>query len=106
MQTISDKEKDAEVATKAQDNTEKRCTFMELALCLTPGLPTPAIQVLYKIAGPASQVFPSPWLFLWNMKYGTKLPHSSNYLIVRAQYAIKHLPQSYSTWILPPGVVI
>ena len=34
---------------------ERRCTFMELALALAPGLDLPAMAVLYKAATPALQ---------------------------------------------------
>ena len=39
-----------------ENPSERRCTFMELALCLAPGLSMPAIRVLYKAAAPALQV--------------------------------------------------
>lgn len=39
-----------------EEDQGKQCTFMELALCLAPGLPTKAVQVLHKIAASASQV--------------------------------------------------
>ena len=48
-----------EVKEGGENSSERRCTFMELALCLAPGLSTPAIRVLYKAAAPALQVQPS-----------------------------------------------
>ena len=34
----------------------RKCTFMELALCLAPGLDVNGISILYKSAKPALQV--------------------------------------------------
>lgn len=41
-----------------ENPSERRCTFMELALCLMPGLPAAAVNVLYKAASPSLQVRP------------------------------------------------
>ena len=40
----------------------RKCTYMELALCLAPGLDVNGIAILYKAAKPALQV----QLLLWN----------------------------------------
>ena len=39
-----------------ENPSERRCTFMELALCLMPGLSAAAVNVLYKAASPSMQV--------------------------------------------------
>ena len=36
----------------------RKCTFMELALCLAPGLDANGVSILYKSAKPALQVQP------------------------------------------------
>ena len=38
----------------------RKCTFMELALCLAPGLDLNGISILYKAAKPALQVQHNP----------------------------------------------
>ncbi len=48
------------VAKEGGDTASARkCTFMELALCLAPGLDVNGISILYKAAKPALQVTPS-----------------------------------------------
>lgn len=37
-------------------SSARKCTFMELALCLAPGLDVNGISILYKSAKPALQV--------------------------------------------------
>lgn len=39
-----------------ENPVERRCTFMELALCLMPCLSPAAVNVLYKVAAPSLQV--------------------------------------------------
>ena len=36
--------------------SQRKCTFMELALCLAPGLNVAGIEILYKAIKPALQV--------------------------------------------------
>lgn len=43
-----------------ENPSERRCTFMELSLCLTPGLSTAAVKVLYTASSPSLQVSPPP----------------------------------------------
>lgn len=50
------------IAREGGDSASARkCTFMELALCLAPGLDLKGISILYKSAKPALQVSLLPW---------------------------------------------
>lgn len=48
--------------------TARKCTYMELALCLAPGLDVNGISILYKAAKPSLQV--STALSFWNNSTG------------------------------------
>ena len=47
----------ADIVTKGGETaTERRCTYLELALALAPGLDAAGIAILYKVAKPALEV--------------------------------------------------
>ena len=60
LQVVEDSKAEVPVADAVQEGgenpSERRCTFMELALCLAPGLDVSAVNVLYRAAAPALQV--------------------------------------------------